>query len=776
VRPGIFGSEIDMANHPNTWLREFVTNTVTTGNQTDPDIVQLANGNILVAWTSDDDSGAGSENGLDIIGQIFDPLGNPVGDEFRVDQSYFADNEQNVDFAPLPDGGFLMTFVDEEGANGSSLRMEKHDATGSLVDSYSVASDTGTGVPNYFDPHVAVASATSAMVVYELLDTDNADIYFRTFDPATGGLGAETVAISSGTALSSPDIVALTNGNYLIVATNENNNTIELRGLNSTGGNVIGPTTVPGSSGASVDSEPSVTALSGGGFVISWTKTVGADSDVYYEVFDSSGGVVAAAALASNDGSADDAHGSNVFGLADGNFIVAYDDDVNGWLKAVHFAADGTRLGSATVSTHDGGPTGGISGIGLGDGRFAISWEVNGDIRTKILDSRDAINDPGVYTPDQYQIGTIGDDTFTADDFSKFIYGHDGNDTITESGQIREYYGGYGRDTLYVNSPINADIHDGGPNRDTIDWSGDIYESDGVVFDLPGGTASFGGSTETMTRFENLVGTQFADTIIGTGGPNKLWGYVGADTIYGRSGDDSLYGGSHTDHLYGGDGRDHVYGGYGNDWLWGDDQDDTLRGGDGHDTVRGGLGNDTLYGEGEADKIYGNNGNDRVYGGDGTDRIWGGGNDDVLFGGAQPDQIHGDKGNDRIYGDDQFDTLWGDDGNDILNGGKGNDTLYGGDGRDRVWGAQQDDQLWGGANVDTFVFRPGGGDDEIHDFQNGTDLLDLRGLGFGGGTAAVRAAAHDVGNDLLIDFGANGSVLIDNFHKAQLDSSDLILV
>ena len=71
---------------PETWRDAFTANVSTAGNQFDPDIIQLANGNILVSWTSDNAIGVGSEPGDDIIGQLFDPLGNPVGVEFRVNQ------------------------------------------------------------------------------------------------------------------------------------------------------------------------------------------------------------------------------------------------------------------------------------------------------------------------------------------------------------------------------------------------------------------------------------------------------------------------------------------------------------------------------------------------------------------------------------------------------------------------------------------------------------------------------------------------------------------
>ena len=49
-----------MPDTPALWLAEFTANLTTTGTQSTPRVTQLANGTILVTWTSDDNSGVGS--------------------------------------------------------------------------------------------------------------------------------------------------------------------------------------------------------------------------------------------------------------------------------------------------------------------------------------------------------------------------------------------------------------------------------------------------------------------------------------------------------------------------------------------------------------------------------------------------------------------------------------------------------------------------------------------------------------------------------------------
>ena len=54
-----------------------------------------------------------------------------------------------------------------------------------------------------------------------------------------------------------------------------------------------------------------------------------------------------------------------------------------------------------------------------------------------------------------------------------------------------------------------------------------------------------------------------------------------------------------------------------------------------------------------------------------------------------------------------------------------------GDGADRVVGGTGNDDLTGGAAADTFAFSFGDGFDTVADFEIGTDLIDLLGLGLG---------------------------------------------
>ena len=102
-------------------------------------------------------------------------------------------------------------------------------------------------------------------------------------------------------------------------------------------------------------------------------------------------------------------------------------------------------------------------------------------------------------------------------------------------------------------------------------------------------------------------------------------------------------------------------------------------------------------------------------------------------------------------------------GGDALDGGKGADILIGGDGAD---------SLSGGDGADIFIFVAGDGHDTINDFNPENDLLQLSGSfldGLHSGHDVMAEYAVLVGNDILLDFGSSGSILV-------RDLSDILLL
>lgn len=131
--------------------------------------------------------------------------------------------------------------------------------------------------------------------------------------------------------------------------------------------------------------------------------------------------------------------------------------------------------------------------------------------------------------------GTAGNDGIT---------GTDGDDTLS---------GLAGNDVL--DGRAGADVLDGGEGTDTA-----LYEFDssgGVTVDLMSGLATDQqGVQDELISIENIIGSDFGDTISGDDGANSLTGRAGNDVIEGGLGDDTILGGDGIDSLVGGGGAD----------------------------------------------------------------------------------------------------------------------------------------------------------------------------------------------------------------------------
>lgn len=261
--------------------------------------------------------------------------------------------------------------------------------------------------------------------------------------------------------------------------------------------------------------------------------------------------------------------------------------------------------------------------------------------------------------------GAGGDDEVNGGDGSDIIRGGDGDDTIVGGNGADTIFGGDGDDTIQggsgrdkIRGGEGADVLDGGEgDKDTLDYTS---SDQGVTVDLGTGAASGGDAQgDTISGFEDIQGSDFADNLTGNSEANWLRGYAGDDTLSGGDGGDRLRGGEGADTLIGGSGADFAEytdssagvtvslatgTGSGGDAegdtltsierLRGSAFDDHLTGSDGKNTLLGRSGDDILDGGGNDDRLRGGGGNDTFLfaAGDGDDQLEGeGGSDLALF-------------------------------------------------------------------------------------------------------------------------------------------------
>lgn len=199
--------------------------------------------------------------------------------------------------------------------------------------------------------------------------------------------------------------------------------------------------------------------------------------------------------------------------------------------------------------------------------------------------------------------GTAELDTFTA---IEKIIGTSYADSM-RAGQTTEMHGFSGDD--WIASGQGANRLDGGVGNDTVSY---IYATSGVTMWSPNAVVagSSWGMGDVLSGFENVQGTNYADTILGDSGNNKLFGENGNDSLTGLGGSDRLYGGNGNDNLSGDSGFTPTASD-GADWLVGGAGADTLRGGGGADRFQywsvtdSGASSDVImdFSEAQGDKI-----------------------------------------------------------------------------------------------------------------------------------------------------------------------------
>ncbi|MGR4975001.1 retention module-containing protein [Pseudomonas sp. LARHCG127] len=149
--------------------------------------------------------------------------------------------------------------------------------------------------------------------------------------------------------------------------------------------------------------------------------------------------------------------------------------------------------------------------------------------------------------------GTSGDDVLLAGNGDDVLNAGGGNDTLSAGSGNNTLQGGAGDDVLY--SGAGNDLLDGGSGHDTASYA---HATSAVTVNLGllAAQNTLGAGTDTLAGIENLVGSNFNDTLTGDGASNRIDGGLGHDVLNGAGGDDLLIGGQGNNTLTGGSGAD----------------------------------------------------------------------------------------------------------------------------------------------------------------------------------------------------------------------------
>jgi len=133
------------------------------------------------------------------------------------------------------------------------------------------------------------------------------------------------------------------------------------------------------------------------------------------------------------------------------------------------------------------------------------------------------------------------------------LYGGNGNDTLDGGSWPDKLFGQAGHDTIFPG--LGDDYVNGGSGTDTVSYAN---LPDEITANMANGQVHqiSNNRTDTLVNIENLIATDFDDSIWGNSQDNLLVGGLGDDVIDGGAGDDTLIAVEGDDQLTGGEGAD----------------------------------------------------------------------------------------------------------------------------------------------------------------------------------------------------------------------------
>ena len=336
---------------------------------------------------------------------------------------------------------------------------------------------------------------------------------------------------------------------------------------------------------ATIDGQefPAITGLADGGFVVTWNSKFGAV--ISGQRFDFEGNPLGSE-FAVSQGSGDLRSQPSITALADGGFVVVWDASSDGdGIHARRFDSDGNPMGGEIKVDTESGLQWHAAVTALPDGGFTVAWNSDDSTDARIFDQF------GFPVGDQFQIGatdsqgypevaTLSNGNLVVSwlangETTSRLLDSSGNPVGAQfdgGGALAALSGGGFVSVETTNSPVlTAQRYDdsGNPIGSAFQPNTDVNTEKNypAIVALAGGGFVIGWETSEQDGSARGVFAQQYDITGETSGETTVEGIATGEVLTGTDGDDTLIGG---------DGNDTIMGGAG---------DDVIDGGDGFDTA-----------------------------------------------------------------------------------------------------------------------------------------------------------------------------------------------
>ncbi|MCV6587304.1 MAG: cadherin-like domain-containing protein [Marinibacterium sp.] len=347
---------------------EFLINSVTTADQTAPNVLALSDGGFLVGWQSVDGTGS-NPSGTTIKARVFDASGAETVPEFIANRLFDYDQTNPV-FAELADGRIAAAWVAQDTANNAT-NSHIRGAVFDLIGTNGPVGDIGFNVQfegEKGSPSIDATEDGRFVVAWQSYDPSNATglsrISARVIDKDLKYGNGELVVNQTFTAIQeAPHVVALTNGLFLVTWTTDDGSTPlsdrdVVAQIFDEDYNLVGSEFAVSSAVTdSLQSTPAAATLSDGRIVLVWQsdEDPALGTQIKGRIIDDAG-ASQTGEFTISDAVERGRFDPDVAATPDGGFVVTWrsvETDSNGGARAIKsklFDADGTPSGPADVS------------------------------------------------------------------------------------------------------------------------------------------------------------------------------------------------------------------------------------------------------------------------------------------------------------------------------------------------------------------------------------------------------------------------------------------
>jgi hypothetical protein len=302
--------------------------------------------NYFVVWEDE-------RNGLtrtDIYGQRLDSLGNPISNNFRINDDGGNAYQFYSTVAADWNGNFLTAWTD--GRNQSyDIYCQRFDASGSRINNNIRVNDDINNAHQWY-PWVGMDSIGNAVIVW--MDTrDGDDIFGQRYDNNGNPLGANFKVndIVTGSQIYASVAQNLTS-NFVVTWMDNRDGDYNIYGqrYDANGATIGNNFRVDDDITGSMQGYPAVAIDPFGNFVVVWEDDRNNNTDIYGQLFDNQGQMVGNNFRVNDDATEEDQYSPSAAMTRDGKFVVVWSDWRGGKgdpdLFAQRFWTNGSRISS----------------------------------------------------------------------------------------------------------------------------------------------------------------------------------------------------------------------------------------------------------------------------------------------------------------------------------------------------------------------------------------------------------------------------------------------